>query len=390
MKIGIDVHSIGSGKGGNETYYRYLLSGLSAIDAQNEYRLYGTRQSVDQLAGRLPWNFHLQPMASRSPYMRIPFALPLTLRRERVDLFHVQFIVPPGLKCKTVAAIFDITYEHFPEAFPAYQRMWSKALIRSSARRADHIVTLSEHSKQDIARTYGIDEDKITVTPLGAADDFYPRDRSAAKELLERKCRIKDDFVLYLGRLQARKNLVRLVEAYAQVRRAGFPHKLVLAGKPDFLFEPVLARIRELKLDNHILIPGYLQAEHIPFLYSAADLFVFPSLYEGFGLPVIEAMACGAPVVTSRGSSLEEVAGDAALLVDPLDQDALAQTIRLALLDDGLRDRLRQAGLRQSAKFSAERTARTTIAVYEALLGINRPQLPRVAPSPATTLRDFY
>ena len=388
MKIGMDVHSIGSGKGGNETYYRYLLSGLAAIDRENEYRLYGPQRSINQLMG-LPSNFHLHTIASTNPHVRIPFGLPFAMARDRVDVFHAQFIVPPGLKCKTVAAIFDITYEHFPEAFPFYQRMWSKTLIRSSARRADHIVTLSEFSKQDIARTYRIDEAKITVTTLGAGKEFYPRDRNAAKELLERGYGIKEDFVLYLGRLQARKNLVRLVEAYARVQQAGFPHKLVLAGKQDFLFEPVQARIRELKLENHVLIPGYVHPEHIPSFYSAADLFVFPSLYEGFGLPVIEAMACGVPVVTSRSSSLEEVAGDAALLVGPLDPDALTKAMQIALSDADLRTRLRSAGLQRSTDYSAERTARTTMSVYEAVMGTDRPRISRIAP-PASSFHNSY
>lgn len=370
MKIGIDVHSLGSGKGGNETYYRYLLEGLAEVDRKNDYRLYCSKSSLPVISSLAPANFQARPMATNSSYLRIPFALPASVKREPVDVFHAQFIIPPGLKCKTVAAIFDITFEHYPEAFPLYQRLWSKALIRSSARRADHIITVSEYSKRDIARTYGIVEDKITVTPLGATHGFFPRDKNSAKELLAREYGIEGNFILYLGRLQARKNLMRLVEAYASVRKAGFPHKLVLAGGQDSLFQQVLSRIRELKLDRHVILSGYVQTENIPSFYSAADLFVFPSLYEGFGLPVVEAMACGLPVITSRGSSLEEVAGDAALLVDPLDQDSIARAIQSALADTTLREHLRQAGLKRSTDFSQARTARKTLGVYQTLLGI--------------------
>jgi glycosyltransferase involved in cell wall biosynthesis len=306
-----------------------------------------------------------------------------------VDVFHAQFIVPPGLKCKTVAAIFDITFEHFPEAFPAYQRLWSKMLIRSSARRADHIVTVSEYSRKDIANTYGIPEEKITVTPLGAGDAFFPRDRDEAKELLAREYGIEGPFILYLGRLQARKNLVRLVEAFSRIQHFGVPHKLVLAGKRDSLFDPVLSRIRGLKLDRRVILPGYVRSEHIPFFYSAADLFVFPSLYEGFGLPVVEAMACGVPVVTSRGSSLEEVAGDAALLVDPLDEEAIASAMTSALEDAALRSRLREAGLKRASDFSQEKTATKTLAVYEALLGI-KSRSDATLVDRATALQDCF
>jgi glycosyltransferase involved in cell wall biosynthesis len=384
MKIGIDVHSLGSGRGGNETYYRYLVGGLAAIDRHNEYVLLGTAKGLAHLPEIAGANFHWQTIASRTPYTRIPFGLPSSIRHEHVDLFHAQFILPPFLKCKTVVAIFDITYEHFPESFPAYQRMWSKVLIRASARRADHILTLSEHSKQDIARTYGIREDKITVTPLGASEEFFPRDRNAAKELAARNYGIQGNFILYLGRLQARKNLLRLVEAYVTLRRAGFPHKLVLAGKPDFLFQPVLSRIRELRLEQDVLMPGYVHGGDIPFLYSAADLFVFPSLYEGFGLPVIEAMACGVPVITSRGSALEEVAGSAALLVDPCDQVSLSRTMQSALSDSTLRQHLHRAGLQRSAEFSREETARKTIAAYEAVLGRDCRPTDSIDHTPAT------
>src|SRR5207302_2869786 len=142
-------------------------------------------------------------------------------------------IVPSFLKCRTVVTIPDIAYEHFPEFFPMYQRAWLKCLIRASARNAAHIITVSEYSKRDIVRTYGIPEEKVTVTYGGAGDEFFPSDRGKAKEELARKYGISGDFVLYLGRLQARKNLTRLVEAYAGVRRTGFHHKLVLAGRQD-------------------------------------------------------------------------------------------------------------------------------------------------------------
>jgi glycosyltransferase involved in cell wall biosynthesis len=305
-------------------------------------------------------------------------------------VFHAQFIVPPGLKCKTVAAIFDITFEHFPEAFPAYQRLWSKMLIRSSARRADHIVTLSEHSRQDIAATYGVAEEKITVTPLGAGEAFFPREREEAKELLAREYKIEGPFILYLGRLQARKNLGRLVDAFASIRHAGFAHKLVLAGRPDSLFAPVLSRIRELKLEQQVLMPGYVRAEHIPFFYSAAQIFVFPSLYEGFGLPVIEAMACGLPVITSRGSSLEEVGGEAAILVDPLDTASLARAMQSALADTTLCGQLRQAGLKRAADFSQAKTAQKTLSVYQGLLGIGADPTSVSDHAPAGALQRSY
>jgi glycosyltransferase involved in cell wall biosynthesis len=368
MKIGIDIHSIGSQKGGNETYYRELIKELAEIRSDQDFLLYYTHPGTGQ---QIPANDHftLKRLSPAHPLLRIPFAIPRRASTDGLDLYHAQFIVPPLLKCKTVTSIFDIAYERVPDLFQPAQRAWLRWLVPWSARRADHILTLSEHSKKDIAETYGIAEDKITVTHLAASDAFIPHSKEKSKERLAQRYGIEGDFILYLGRLQARKNLARLIEAYALVRKAGFSQTLVIAGKRDSLFEPVQARIKELKLEQNILLPGYVHAEDVPIFYSAAEVFVYPSLYEGFGLPVIEAMSCGVPVITSRGSSLEEVAGTAALSIDPLDVEAIAQAIVKVLGDTALREQLREAGLARSKQFNYKDAARQTVAVYERVMG---------------------
>jgi len=368
LRIGIDVHSIGSGKGGNETYYRELIGELARVSCDHRFFLYYTNPVTAQQIAAAD-RFVLQRLFPAHPTLRIPFAIPRRARLDNLDLFHAQFIVPPFLKCKTVTSIFDIAYERFPQYFQAGQRAWLKALIPPSARRADHIITLSEHSKRDIVQAYGIPEGKITVTHLGAGIEFFPHDKEKAQERLGQRYGIHGDFILYLGRLQARKNLARLVEAYALVRKAGLCQNLVIAGKQDSMFEPVLSRIKELKLEEDILLPGYVPAEDVPIFYSAAEVFVYPSLYEGFGLPVIEAMSCGVPVITSRGSSLEEVAGNAALLIDPLDELSIAQALKQVLGDHEYRKRLGEAGLTRSKRFNFRDAARQTVAVYERVMG---------------------
>jgi glycosyltransferase involved in cell wall biosynthesis len=371
LRIGIDVHSIGSQKGGNETYYRELVGELAKARCDHGFFLYYTHPvTAQQIAAND--RFVLTRLFPAHPLLRIPFTIPRRARLDKVDVFHAQFIVPPLLKCKTVASIFDVAYEHVPQFFHPAQRAWLKMLVPSSARRADHVITLSEHSKRDIVRAYGIAEDKITVTHLGAGPDFFPRNKEKAQERLAQRYGIRGDFVLYLGRLQARKNLARLVEAYARVRKAGLRQKLVIAGKQDTLFEPIRSRIKELKLDEDILLPGYVHAEDVPVFYSAAEVFVYPSLYEGFGLPVIEAMSCGVPVITSRGSSLEEVAGNAALLIDPLDEVSIAQALMQVLGDSALRKQLGEAGLTRSKRFNFKDAARQTVAVYEQVTGAER------------------
>jgi len=368
MKVGIDIHSIGSHKGGNETYYRELIKELADVGSDHDFLLYYTHAETAQ---QVPAHhrFTLKRLSPANPLLRIPVGIPQRASADRLDLYHAQFIVPPFLRCKTVTSIFDIAYERVPDLFHPAQRAWLKVLIPWSARRADHILTLSEHSKKDIVEAYGIAEDKITVTHLAASDAFVPYNKEKSRERLAQRYGIEGEFILYLGRLQARKNLARLVEAYALVRKAGFAQTLVIAGKRDFLFEPVQARIKELTLEEHVLLPGYVHAEDVPIFYSAAEVFVYPSLYEGFGLPVIEAMSCGVPVITSRGSSLEEVAGNAALSIDPLDVEAIVQAIVKVLGDSELRRQLSKAGLARSKQFNYKDAARQTVAVYERVMG---------------------
>jgi len=369
MRIGIDVHSIGSGNGGNETYYRQLVRALFRLDRANEYVLYSTQTGARDIAEFGQRNFAVRTLLSSSRYARIPFEIPVQAARDSLEVFHAQFIVPPFLQAKTVTTIPDIAYEHFPEFFPAYQRAWSKTLIRWSAHRADHIVTVSDYSKRAIASTYNIPEDKITVTREAAGKVFAPMDRDLAGEHLARKYGIQDRFILYLGRLQARKNIPALVDAYAGLRRRGVTHKLVLAGRQDSLFSPVLERIRHWGLEREVLFPGYVPSEDVPVFYNAADVFVYPSLYEGFGLPILEAMACGVPVITSRGSALEETAGSAALLVDPPDDVALGKAMEYVLGSADLQSELRVAGLKRSAQFTFQEMAERTVGVYEKVAG---------------------
>lgn len=368
LRIGIDVHSIGSQNGGNETYYRELVKGLIKSRCQYEFYLYHTHPVNEPLI-KSGDNFCLKQLVPRHPLLRIPLTVPWRARADGLDLFHAQFIVPPFLKCKTVTTIPDIAFEHFPQMFPAHQTALLKTLVRASARRADHIITVSEYSKWDITRTYGIEPENITVTYEAAGRQFGPLNRDWAKEDVGRKYGIGEAFVLYVGRLQARKNLARLVESYARLRKAGLEHKLVLVGKVDSLFQPVAARIHELKLENDVKLLGFVDDEDLPSLYNAAEVFVYPSLYEGFGLPLLEAMACGTPVITTRGSSLAEVAGDACLLVEPLDESSIAGALQRILEDRALRQRLSLAGLNRSRNFSFEKTARETLGVYERVLG---------------------
>jgi glycosyltransferase involved in cell wall biosynthesis len=364
MRIGIDAHSLGGKQSGNETYYRSLLRSLARLDSENDYLIYYTMDGAPETLGLKNDRFAARRIRPASPYLRIPFVLPVELLSEPVDVFHAQFIVPPFLKCRTVTTIPDIAYEHHPEFFPPYQVAWSKKLIPWSARRADRVITVSLFSKEDLTKLYKIDPDKIAVTYEAAGSEFYPRDRGCAREHVARRYGIERPFVLYVGRLQARKNLVRLVEAYSQVRREGAEQQLVLVGKKDWKAQPILDKVADLGLTRDVVLTGYVPAEDLPWFYGAADAFAYPSIFEGFGLPVLEAMASGTAVITSMGSSLQEVAGDAALIVDPLDVNSITSALRRMLSDQTLREEMARAGIRRSKVFDRDRCAMETLAVY--------------------------
>jgi glycosyltransferase involved in cell wall biosynthesis len=372
LRVGIDAHSIGSGQSGNETYYRTLLQGLDRVDGAHEYVVYGTNHSalLDLRLDRK--RFRIYQVKPATPYARIPFAMPWKANHDRLDVFHAQFIVPPFLKCRTVTTIPDIAFEHYPEFFPAYHVAWSRRLVPWSARRADHVITVSQYSKSDLVNLYNVDPEKITVTYEAAEEDYYPRDRERAREYIAERYRLERPFVLYVGRIQARKNLIRLVEAFRQVRRAGFEYDLVLVGKSEWNNEPVAARIVELGLSRNVVITGYVPQEDLPWFYNAADVFAYPSFFEGFGLPVMEAMACGTPVITSAGSSLEEIAGGAALIVDPRDLNSIKVALERLLGDKTLRRDLGHAGIGRSSKFEPNRTALETLSVYRHVAGLDR------------------
>lgn len=365
MKVAIDVHSIGSQAGGNETFYRQLLHGLAQDSSPNEYTLFHTwplAPSALPLDHRFTW-----VKIPQNPLRRICFSLPALLKSLHPDVFHCQYIMPPRITAKTVVTIHDLAHERYPEFSPSLEGIRMRKLVPWSARRADHIITVSEYSANDLVSLYGVPRNKITVTYQAPSEKFRPQDKEACRTQLRELYGIDSPFVLYVGRVQVRKNLNRVAEAFARVRQRHPGLKLVIVGKPDLAYEKLLAKVDELGLKEHVHFSGYIEADCLPLFYNAAEMFVFPSIFEGFGLPVMEAMASGVPTITSRGSCLEEVAGDGALLVDPLSVESIAAAMAQILEDDGLRRDLIDRGLRRSAEFSTQKFAGKILDVYRSL-----------------------
>ncbi|HEY2363946.1 MAG TPA: glycosyltransferase family 1 protein [Candidatus Angelobacter sp.] len=368
MKIAIDVHSLGTQSGGNETYCRQLLRGLAQSPGTNEYDLFYAHSAALSQEGVGSPPFHFIPIP-KNPIVRICAVLPRLLAQTKPDVFHAQYVLPPFVRTKTVLAIHDLAHEHYPEFFHPLEARRMKILVPWSAKRASHIMTISEFSAADIARRFDLPREKIAVAHLAASPDFHPREKGESREHLARKFRITFPFILYVGRIQARKNLSGLVEAYARLRKQGLDAKLVLVGKKDWQAGQLLEKIKELGLEESVVFPGFVPFDDLPIFYNAAEVFVFPSFFEGFGLPVVESMASGVPTITSFGSSLEEVAGDGALLIDPRDTGSITDALGKVLGDPGLQRDLTARGLKRSKDFTAGNLAEKALAVYHSLAG---------------------
>jgi glycosyltransferase involved in cell wall biosynthesis len=296
-------------------------------------------------------------------------ALPLELARARADLLHaLGFVAPFAWRGPTVVTVYDLSFLRHPELFNRGNRLYLRTLTPPSLRRADRVITISEHTKRDVVELCGVPPERVTPILLAAHERFRP---AAPEEVAAFRARkgLPERFILYLGTLEPRKNVGLLVRAYAELRRAGLTDcDLVLAGGRGWQYEGVFAAIDALGVRDSVHLPGFVPEEEQALWYSSAVVFAYPSLYEGFGLPLLEAMACGTPVVATRSSSLPEVVGDAGVLVDPSDPHELARALRGLLDDEARRAELRAAGLARARTFSWRRMAAETVRVYREVL----------------------
>lgn len=366
MRIGIDFHSAEREGSGNCTYIRNLVEALLKIDHDNIYFLYVTNISYPyyEQFKRIK-NVHLCLIKPNNPFIRIPL-LGLKTLIDKIDVLHVQYIAPPFHRGKLVVTIHDISYLHFPECFRKFEQFYLKILIPINIKKADKILTVSEYSRKDIIRNYNVPSNKIRVTHDAVKPIFKPlKNLKKGNEILKHY-KISDKFILFVGRIDARKNIPVLIKSFISLKQTEkIPHKLVIAGKEDFLPKQTLWDIELLQHRKEIIFTGYLQEDYLPLFFNLAEVFVYPSLYEGFGLPCLEAMACGCPVISSNNSSIPEVVGDAGLLVNPCDANEIASAIYRVILDDKLKLKMQTKGFKQARKFDWEITAVKTLEVYK-------------------------
>jgi glycosyltransferase involved in cell wall biosynthesis len=373
LRIAIDAHSVGAKLGGNETYAINLIEALAEIDQSNRYTLYVTKpEAVDRFANRWP-NFTVRQTLPHTPLVRIPLTLVRELRRNPVDVLHVQYTAPPLAPCPVVTTIHDLAFEHIPRTFNRRSWMQLRLTVRRTARRAAQIITVSEYSRQDISKSYRVDPELITVTPEAAPAWFSQVTNETELRKVRENYGIEGDYILSLCSIQPRKNLVRLIEAYSLLRQSRPEVKLpqlVLAGKRGWLDSETFNAAERNVRGGDILFTGYVPDKDLPALYSGATCFVYPSYFEGFGLPVLEAMQCGAPVIAGNRTSIPELVADAGLLFDPFDTASLADALKRTLDDAEYRTTLRRKGLKRSAEFSWKTTAEMTLKVYEKAVGL--------------------
>ena len=368
MHIAIDAHSVGAELGGNESYATNLIEALAEIDQTNLYTLFVTKPAaIERFADRWP-NFKVKQTLPHTPLVRIPLTLSRELRRNPVDVLHVQYTAPPFAPCPVVVTIHDLAFEHLPETFNRRSWMQLRLTVRRTARRAAHIITVSEYSRSDISRTYGIPPERITVTPEAAPPNLLPVTNEAELRRIRESYGIQENYILSLCSIQPRKNLVRLIEAYSCLRgvrpKVKLP-QLVLAGKRGWLDSETFRAAEQNALGKDILFTGYVPERDLAGLYSGAVCFVYPSYFEGFGLPVVEAMQCGVPVIAGNRTSLPEVVGEAGLLFDPFDTQALINALTQVIEDSEFRAALRAKGLERAKQFNWRTTAQLTLGVYQ-------------------------
>lgn len=371
MRVCIDVSPAVHHKAGLGRYAQDLTAALLAVDTRNTYAAFFNEPQTAQVAPPLDRLPRLTVARTTKPW-RMSVLLSHLLRRSQdsvapgMDIFHAtDHLLPRFVGVRTVFTLHDLAFQACPETHTRLNRTFLRVGMPLFLRAADAIIAVSQWTKSDAVRLYGIPEENITVIAEGVHPRFQPP-QSGAVAAVRAKYGLPQRAVLYVGTIEPRKNLNVLLDAFAILRRhpENADLRLVMVGKKGWLYEPFFAHLRELGLDNEVIFPGFVADDDLPALYGAASVFVYPSLFEGFGLPVLEAMACGAPVVCSNASSLPEVAGDAALMVAPHDTAGLAAAMQRVLSDAELRDRLSALGLAQARRFTWEEAARQTAAVY--------------------------
>lgn len=374
MRIGFDATPAVRQGAGIGRYTRELLQALYSADPNSHYQLFFASRSPlpYPLPGQLPANFHARHLPFDDIWLarvwhRAQLPLPVETITGPIDLFHSpDFTLPPVRRgTRTILTVHDLSFIRDPDSAVPVLRQYLNAVVPRSVARADHVLADSLSTRADLIELYHTPSDKISVLYSGVNAIFRPITDSAPLAAVRAKYHLGESpFILAVGTLQPRKNYVRLIQAFSRLPSHHSELHLVIAGGKGWLYDVIFAEVERLKLQTRVVFAGFVDDADLPALYSAARVLAYPSLYEGFGLPMLEAMACGTPVVTSTASCLPEVAGDAALCVPPTDVDALARALEQAVSDEAVRATLIVKGLARAKEFTWEKAARELVRLY--------------------------
>lgn len=378
MKIGIDIRTLMDARySGVSEYALNLVKEILKLDHDNEYRLfyncYGECPNIPKFEGGkaevVKYNY---PNKIFNYLLAKIFNQPKIDKKLGVDLFfmpHINFIGLAG-GAKSVITIHDLSFLRYPEFFSARKNFWhSMVNVKKLLKKFDTIAAVSENTKRDIVELCGVAESKVKVIYSGVGKEYVriTNNQETITKQVKNKYDLPDKFVLYLGTIEPRKNVDGIIRAYNKLRAASpelRDYKLIIAGAKGWKSEKIYEAWKKSEYMNDIKFLDYIDSEDKVFLYNLAGVFVYPSFYEGFGLPPLEAMACGCPVVASYSASLPEVVGDAGLMVDPYDVNAMAGAIKEILTDASLKNKLVERGLKQAKKFSWEKTAKEYFEIF--------------------------
>jgi glycosyltransferase involved in cell wall biosynthesis len=363
MRVGIDARLVYYSQAGIGQYILHLVEGLSKVDRDNEYVLLQSRKDDTTILNEP--NFRRVSLWTPSHHRLERYSLNVELMRLGLDVLHSPDFIPPHRpSCKSVITVHDLAFLLYPH-FLTKESARYYGHIDQAVRWTDQIVSVSESTKRDTIQHLGVPEDKITVVYEAANPIFRPLDQQEAKNQVRDRHGVEGPYILFVSTIEPRKNVPSLLQALWQLVTCYKEDvRLVLAGGRGWLFEDAFAVVEELKLDNRVHFVGRVPSEDLLYLYNAAELLAHPAFYEGFGLPPLEAMACGLPVVASNVASLPEVVGDAGQLIDPHDVDELTVAMWRVLNDTELREQMREKGLQQAGRFSWEKAARETQEIY--------------------------
>lgn len=370
MRIGIDATALPAQPFGAGVYIIQLIRALAGLGGKDDLVVFvhrSRRAIIGDVAG-IEW----VNVPDKPPWRRLlweQLALPRLARRARLDLLHSPHYTRPfWLPCKSIVTLHDMTFFLYPELHTQAKRLFFPAAIRASAPLADALIAVSENTRQDAIRLLHLPPQKVFTVHHGVTDDFKPINEPGLLENVRHKYGLPSQFILYVGLVEPRKNLPLLLRSFKKATDEGIQASLVVAGSFGWMVDAVFEQIRALGLETKVLFTGYIPRQDLPMIYNLADLLVYPTLYEGFGLPVLEAMACGLPVVATEVSSIPEVIGEAGVLVPPTDEDALAQAILSVWRDSDLRRRLSEQGRERALTFTWQRTAQETAWIYHQVL----------------------